>query len=657
MESDISLYKRYRMVTIGLADLPTEILQQIATDLIDTHRLCLVSFASACRRCYAVSLSILFHTVVIRVSSRDRLRQDINALINHPWVLEHVRRLEIVGIMLPRRLESKLKERAKKEEPKDGQDGRCPGQEHNGLPDQNTDVGLIEFVERVAGARKTLSVNSGSALTAEEWCDISRTKVGPVYMECPRPYWDNDSWSPLVDLLEALPGLVDLVYDCINQFPPILFRTTLQVLPACRLQINPHRLQDAHNDFIADYNVSGPGSSLGRRRKKNRSCLTSLVMRWGHSEYNASNRLFAWSGLIDFTSLRQLSLRNINDRSMDWIVQNRPFSCLRDVELIVQRYSQVPDDLFASLSPLKSLSYLGDMNFEFLVRILEWHGGSLESLELNSRFNSRGDDAAFEEEEVRLIQERCPELKDLKIPIRRSKSGTREVAIYRILGRIKHLQTLHLRLDWRYIWDEEEATCDLDNDEFDLQTALFLDWQQDGYDGQHPWHIQHWHIRDAFLNAAVDERLAQDIWVALTDQGSHLKWLTLEHTGDGALLPELEILCEIAHDGLFTAYPQVFDDIMRHMSRHFYLQRSVLSSDERVFATELDRQNEPEHPRGLETCDELRRIFRRIWPEKPGSGDWRDDWSSVALEGIDRGRSPAFAWVDHSERRMVGKHY
>jgi hypothetical protein len=29
---------------------------------------------------------------------------------------------------------------------------------------------------------------------------------------------------------------------------------------------------------------------------------------------------------------------------------------------------------------------------------------------------------------------------------------------------------------------------------------------------------------------------------------------------------------------------------------------------------------------------EMKRIFEELWPPKPGSRDWRDDWSSQQLQ-------------------------
>lgn len=650
------------MAIIGIAGLPTEILQQIAADLITTHRLCLVSFASVNRRCHAVSAPILFHTLVISISSRARLRRDVDALLNRPWVLGHVRRVEIVGGMLSRQMEPNVGEQGE-----DKQEGRS-GQ-------KISDVGLVDFVERVPGRTSPTNTiaSSGSGFTADAWCHVYRTNILPIadfHTEFQRPYWDDDSWSPLVELLTALPDLGDLVYNCKNQFPPILFRTIRQVLCQCRLQINPVCLQDAYHDSTTsttDYHDTSPGRFPEHRRETgHEGSLDHLALRWGGSEFdNTTRKLNIWSGHIDFAALRHLSLRYINSPAMDWISQTQPFSNLKHLELVTTCYILVTDGFFASLPPLVSLHYLGDIYPELLVGVVEAHGDSLVNLNLDCPFHSRAGDGAFGEEEVRLIQERCPRLEHLTIPMQRSKSDATEVAMYRILGRIEHLQTLCLRFDWRYIWDNDaaEAVADTplrgEDDLFDLQTARFLSWQQDGHDeDNNPRHIQHWHIREALLNAAIDRQLAQQIWVCLTSADgtgssrSQLKSLALEKTGDGAVFPELEILAETVpddndDDDLWPPFPQVFEDVVRNLCRQFYLQRSVVPGDERVFVTETRRLNGSVET--LETCDDLRRIFRRIWPEKLGNrgGDWRDDSSSVPLEGIDcRDQSPEFVWVD-----------
>jgi hypothetical protein len=46
---------------------------------------------------------------------------------------------------------------------------------------------------------------------------------------------EDMAWAPVVSLLQAIPHLKDLIYDCQNQFPPNLLKILHEQLPQCRL--------------------------------------------------------------------------------------------------------------------------------------------------------------------------------------------------------------------------------------------------------------------------------------------------------------------------------------------------------------------------------------------------------------------------------------
>jgi hypothetical protein len=46
---------------------------------------------------------------------------------------------------------------------------------------------------------------------------------------------EDMAWAPVVSLLQAIPHLKDLIYDCQSQFPPSLLKILHEQHPQCRL--------------------------------------------------------------------------------------------------------------------------------------------------------------------------------------------------------------------------------------------------------------------------------------------------------------------------------------------------------------------------------------------------------------------------------------
>jgi len=62
-------------------------------------------------------------------------------------------------------------------------------------------------------------------------------------------YDGDDAWNHLASMIEQLPALSDLIYNCSNQFAPCILQALHQYLPQCKLHIKPFgfRILDATN--------------------------------------------------------------------------------------------------------------------------------------------------------------------------------------------------------------------------------------------------------------------------------------------------------------------------------------------------------------------------------------------------------------------------
>lgn len=165
-----------------------------------------------------------------------------------------------------------------------------------------------------------------------------------------------------------------------------------------------------------------------------------------------------------------------------------------------------------SLPPLVALGVIGTANHSFLQPILRYHGPLLRMLWLSSE--------AASPKLIKDIAQNCLSIRKMGLRMRRSKGDATEVATYTLLGSLPMLQELSLILDCsdaRVLAeqgrdDDPDAILESPNDpsfdEFDQQMLkVQLDYNR---------YPRRGHVRDAFINCAVDENLARSIFVAIS---------------------------------------------------------------------------------------------------------------------------------------------
>lgn len=178
---------------------PVEIKCQIAGWVAALHRPSLYAFSLTNKACHAASVSLIFREINIEVDHPEGLRRRTEAMaqaLSRTDSLNHIRRINIKG---------DLKLNAAKTKKETDQQ---PWWQKDGLDE---------------------------ILDQEEWRTYSNCHIVHTEPVIEQASTDDLAWTPVADLLKAIPHLKDLVYDCKNQFPPCLLATLHKSHPQCRL--------------------------------------------------------------------------------------------------------------------------------------------------------------------------------------------------------------------------------------------------------------------------------------------------------------------------------------------------------------------------------------------------------------------------------------
>ena len=508
------------------------------------------------------------------------------------------------------------------------------------------------------------------------------------------PDESSRSWSPLVSLISSLQRLTDLIYACENQVPPCLLQALHRHHPACRLSIRTFRFRSLR-ESITDPNelalVTSPclhslsvryvwRDSQGNDDYNEEAVLRTVALAPNLKQLNmlacrpassaqlsstfsvakkpwkgfsppvetfhlgslrslsfcgyqdiTKEKLDIWNQLTDLSKLRSLVLPNVSDSGalMNATVASR-FKSLERLALHLCRKENDVDFMpavemfFDCLRPLTTLRLYGSLDASLVAKILKRHGSTLRELLLkpyeNEPYRSLRQAMVLANENIEYIRDSCPLLEDLKLTIKRSKSDWRETRCYEALGTFASLIKLGLHLDCSN--PHEPGLPSADEDGFHRQLYI---------QGSIP-PLYNTHIRDALINSAVDEALARSIWdiVSINKPGRPLMHLRITSGGGSGFGP---------------IHPADLMSRVNHMSQSFLLTRSERDDCNLVEVIELgkrareqrderDRHHEAEMVKrwGHVVKAKITSIFERLWPPKPGSRDWRDDWSSQPLQ-------------------------
>ena len=356
-----------------------------------------------------------------------------------------------------------------------------------------------------------------------------------------------------------------------------------------------------------------------------------------------------WKAHTDFSVLERLKFEShIAQDTLECLTASSSFPSLRELVLpLANRQMKQPQTsefydivgrFLCQLPPLSSLVLTGELSRLSMDSILEHQGAALRQLWL---WPSDGE-KCFLPEQIAKIGVHCPLLEDLSLTLCRSKGDAAEVASYRALGSIPKLQYISVVLDasnHTILGEDALAGFDLEDDDAEYpetpNDSSFDDFDQQFFKNYGGWRDpRNGHIRDAFINSAVDETLARAIFWAISS-GKAVGSLPLE-----------KLWIRVRGGGNFGNRVSVesvrcVSMVVAELGRSWLCERSPRDDSRQELITR------EQGPRGWETQQAqstqqthlppiVEPIFRRLWPATQPAGDnWRNEWSSFPLRTLD----------------------
>lgn len=648
-----------------LEGLPAEILLRICEYIEGTHKPSLLTFALVSKQCHCAATALLFRTIKISVRGRKQLAYDVQQCIStlqRAFSVKQVRRLVVEGSM------HSQQDDTSEIEPQDGRHGA------GSFPGRNDD----EFSDRRLADGPSTDGESHNVVYDE---DEAWTPLADLVRQLPALsdliYTCPSQFSPC--LLQALhqhrPNcrlhMRTFSLRSLNQPAPDAHELALATSP-CLYSVLV-RYDSYDSEGMEDYNeeavvhiAAGLAPNLKEARMFRARAGWSLALRraletprtpWQgfalkdqeqtstsgslcHLQlagYGSTTRevVETWSRRTDFSVLRTLELeRGIEADAFEYLATQCDFSSLTTLVIVLATadllesptmdHSSLAKHFLCSLPSLTTLKLVGELTNTTLDAILEYHGALLRKLGLSP--SGTVNRLVITEREVERIAGYCPLLEDLSLTVPRSKGDAGEVAIYKALGSLSKLQSLSLTLDasdCAILMDGEEDE-ELDETPND---PSFDDFDQQFFNGPRGSYRKprNGHVRDAFINSALDEILARAIFRSISTAKSSgalpLETLKLRVTGGGCF-GDSSMMSSIEY-------------VAGHLGRSWLLERNPRDDRrDQLVATELGRQERKAkggmYPKPLGRSVEP--IFRRIWPERrKEGGHWCDDWHSWPL--------------------------
>ncbi|KAE8394882.1 hypothetical protein BDV23DRAFT_179268 [Aspergillus alliaceus] len=381
-------------------------------------------------------------------------------------------------------------------------------------------------------------------------------------------------------------------------------------------------------------------------QKGNLTCLTIAGVKVGMNE----DMLEKWSKATDFSNLQSLTMNYVfSPGTFFKAMEIGAFKSLQKLAIrlgvpCTTEDERLPTEIFfESLPPLKTLRLWGVMNMPLLQTVLKRHGPSLQELKVHPRkvmlnlFNVI-DSMSLTSSEISQIGESCPLVEQLDLIITRSRGNRSETACYEALGRFRSLKQVSISLYYsmeplKRLEDFDEPLDDYDKMAYNRACGNRSDVHVQGSEVEQGPQVDICtvHVRDAFINAAIDAKLSRDIWnTIISCQPSAA---TLQR-----LIVHPHILCV---DG--TSYAVAHK--VTHMAQRIRvdwkgigneLDMTEIGREIRERSDAQQRKYEAEmlgrwgQLKGARLVDKT--IMSRIWPELCDNQDWRDSWCSLPLD-------------------------
>jgi hypothetical protein len=636
-----------------LPSLPLELQQQIAACVETVHRPSLYAFSLTSKACHRASAFLIFRQINITIHHREGLRRDVDKLfeaLSRTDSARHVQRINIQGAL---RLNAK----------KSDSDG------------QATNHWRHPSLEQIMFEGETKS-----------YFDPYVVYDGPVIK---RSSEEDMAWAPVVSLMQAIPFLKDLVYDCQSQFPPSLLSTLREQHPQCRLHHltfrfrtllwdvpYPYEMELAtfpslyrvklacaprDSDGDDDFNLEALMELAAGLAPNLKEVMVLNLYPASAAGYRRSRA--SWQGLTGFTgqangSLTSLSLKGVADLTSPTLLQNwaryTDFACLQHLTLggdpkamtyplssetmkwVAQNHS------FPQLRTLRVDLTRNDM-FHYSKNAVSFFQAfePLEELFIHGPIDSHIVDA--------ILSRHGQKLKKLGLRLffdAFNYGDRREIPLEFTKDRILQIQAQCPILEELAIPVKRNKSSASEADMYrcfsEMESLRFLFLTLD---------CSNWQVsRDSTYDPQFDEEDQKPLKCLFPLKTGNLKetfvncavdealarsiWKTISQNKTGRKLERLKLWTAggSEHGGGYNWFIYMF---IKHLSRSWLIERLPRDNREDITVRELGQHvREIDDDLDVSRCyeSEVGPVFRSIWPCKEGSNDWRDDWSSFPLQ-------------------------
>ncbi|KAE8151453.1 hypothetical protein BDV25DRAFT_128787 [Aspergillus avenaceus] len=507
--------------------------------------------------------------------------------------------------------------------------------------------------------------------------------------------WTSPRWDPLVAFISELQHLVELNYDCLNAFPPGILVALHEHHPSCRLSVNTFRLRslnepktDHHeidllrspclhaiNDFNEEAARAAVAIAPNLKHVRLQKCMPKFKGTWKgfipplqHGQVGQKRELTTlslsgygnsvhgdkprqWGEVVDLSKLVSLSLPFQHATLKDILLGSR-FDALEKLDMNIAlrcgiaEQQQVIDVFFNELPPLKALRLRGAIDHGLIETAMTRHGPTLLELQLHPfkpglTIRSTADYSSLTPSVLETVAELCPLLEQLDVNIPRSSGDRTETSYYEAISKFQRLKHIHLHLYYsmeplQRVEDIEEPLDDFDKQTYDAANGRDNDVSVRivNIPERPQVDLCAVHVRDVFMNAAVDSTLARSIWDTIVSSTPRQNLQTLRiypHISQAHIMPS-SIITKIEHmERAFKVEWEGYGsevDITELCGRI----RERRDAKEKAFEARMVAKWGPLE----DERDGDRKIMRRIWPERAHYLDWRDRWCSLPLQRTGR---------------------
>ncbi|GIK04997.1 hypothetical protein Aspvir_009096 [Aspergillus viridinutans] len=530
--------------------LPLEIKHMICASAMETSRETLEELSLANHTWYQAAVPFLYERLQLCLTTTVQLQADVEQLLEHPLrkqYLRYLRRLDLVG----RSGKQSLQLAALQE-------------------DEEGPIMLDDFLDRELWQRHTFRL-------------CRRETTTPDY-------------APLARFIAAVSSLREVNWVRALRFPQEVLDVLHKYHPSCKLNLLYFYLQAWKYQGLSDRDmpvVTSPCLHSIRcyyyRNAGNDEVIESAILRSLSLAPNlkkvdlvlvpeidfVDQRLYAfeptdgasntvarletlsfslnttmsvqrfnqWRQKTDIGHLRTLSIGRIDEPALARTIcavapsfqrlerlslnlratPRRSLECWRSVE-----------EMMKALPPLKGLWLVGNRNASFISKVLSRHGATLESLGLDSRnihhnVHTQGQTRPYyNAQEIARFANKCPVLRELHLTVHRVQGLAPEVQVYKALGRFPSLVHLCVKLDC--FPSAGDPPDNVDPSSIPDHLAVYGSAKVR-------------ETRASYINAAIDNHLAQSIFNTILSSQSTRRLASLRLLPTCELRPEAPPLC------------------------------------------------------------------------------------------------------------------